>query len=272
MLAGLLARLRAQPSRTGSLIITLYGDAIAPRGGAMWLGSLLALFNAMGVRDGVVRTAMSRLAAEGWLTRLRQGRNSFYRLDGAGLAQIQAAAPSIYAPVVPEWDGHLRVVLLDGGEARAALLADGYSQAAPGVLIALHPPTILPADALLLDATADAATTQRLAERAWGLAALNARYAAFLAAFPAQPGPLSPQDALLARLLLIHEFRRLALRDPNLPTRLLPPDWHGAAARARCAAWYAALLPASEAWLDQHGRAPCGPLPPADGTAAARFA
>ena len=36
-----------RPLRTGSLIITLFGDAIVPRGGTVWLGSLIELLAPM---------------------------------------------------------------------------------------------------------------------------------------------------------------------------------------------------------------------------------
>src|SRR4051794_8855212 len=103
MLESILTRLAGQPSRTGSLIITLYGDAIAPRGGSLWLGTLLEVFRAAGVGEGVVRTACSRLAADGWLARTRRGRNSFYRLAARGLAETETAAPRIYGPLAPGW-------------------------------------------------------------------------------------------------------------------------------------------------------------------------
>lgn len=45
------------------------------------------------------------------------------------------------------------------------------------------------------------------------------------------PG-LDWQAAFLARLLLVHEFRRLVLRDPFLPAALLPAGWAGPEARA----------------------------------------
>ena len=72
-LAPILAHLNAGPSRTWSVIITLFGDAIVPRGGAIWLGTLLAIFRALDIGDGVVRTAMSRLTA-GSLAGAYQGR------------------------------------------------------------------------------------------------------------------------------------------------------------------------------------------------------
>ena len=73
---------------------------------------------------------------------------------------------------------------------------------------------------------------------------------------------LSELDSFIARILLIHGWRRIILRDPILPADLLPPDWPGAAARALCADLYHRLLPASERWLDAHGQTESGPLPP----------
>jgi phenylacetic acid degradation operon negative regulatory protein len=40
------------------------------------------------------------------------------------------------------------------------------------------------------------------------------------------------------RTLLIHEYRRVLLRDPNLPEALLPAGWPGLQARALCESLY----------------------------------
>ena len=81
---------------------------------------------------------------------------------------------------------------------------------------------------------------------------------------------LSEADAFTARILLIHHYRRVVLRDPLLPTALLPSDWPGRAARALCGEIYRGLLPASEQWLDRHATNENGPLPkPGRGTFAA---
>ena len=74
---------------------------------------------------------------------------------------------------------------------------------------------------------------------------------------------LADADAFVARVLLIHHYRRVVLRDPLLPTALLPKDWPGRAARKLCGEIYRGLLPASEQWLDRHGSNQAGPLPQA---------
>src|SRR5437764_11885759 len=95
-LARIIDQLRREPSRTGSIVVTVFGDAILPRGGSVWLGTLLEFFTGLDIDGGVVRTAMSRLAADGWLERNRVGRNSFYRLAGKGRRTFNAATQHIY--------------------------------------------------------------------------------------------------------------------------------------------------------------------------------
>ena len=268
----ILDHVRAEPSRTWSIIITIYGDALVPRGGAVWLGTLLSFFKALEISDGVVRTAMSRLASDGWLERRKVGRNSFYALAEKGRDTFRAASDHIYAPRPPAWAGHFDMLMVDGIEARAALEAAGFGSPAPGVWItpgrapdaaasgAGFTPELpdAAAAALRLTAGGDTAACKDLAARSWPLGETGAAYARFLDAF----GPLhaalmggevlSDLDALVARVLLIHDYRRIVLRDPLLPAEILPADWPGTAARRLCAEVYGALLDGSERWLDAH--------------------
>ena len=252
MLAEILAHLRTQPSRTGSMIVTLYGDAIVPRGGSLALSSLIDIFRGLGIEDGVVRTAVSRLAADGWLIRSKRGRNSFYAISPSAAAATEAATPRIYGPISDTWDGHLRLAI-DPGAERQSLLDAGWATVHPGVLIATTGPSAL-------TSTGTPEALLALAARAWPLAGLAGRYHSFLATFPADIA-VTEADAIRLRLLLIHEFRRIALRDPALPRALLPADWPGHPARARAATLYASLLPLSEHWLDTNATTETGPLP-----------
>ena len=47
--------------RAGALIISLFGDAVAPRGGRLWVGSLIRLLQPLGIDDRLVRTADAAL-------------------------------------------------------------------------------------------------------------------------------------------------------------------------------------------------------------------
>src|SRR5258706_15831517 len=75
-LARIIEQLKREPSRTGSIVITVFGDAIVPRGGSVWLGTLLEFFKALDIDSGVVRTAMSPLASHRRRPRRESGRHS----------------------------------------------------------------------------------------------------------------------------------------------------------------------------------------------------
>jgi phenylacetic acid degradation operon negative regulatory protein len=273
----------ARPVRAWSLIVTLYGDAIVPRGGSLWLGSLTEIMALFRIDAGHVRTAMSRLTADGWLTRARLGRNSYYRLSKQAEASFAAATRRIYFAHEPPFDGRLRIALLgpgvdDRSAVRPGLAAAGFAALSPTAYVGVGD---LPADlagtpgVFVLRAAAD--DSRKVAEAAWRNRALDVEYRRFLDRFDATARALATgetldgADALITRTLLIHHFRRIVLRDPGLPSVLLPVDWPGAQARALAARLYRRLVPPSEAWLDARTRAERGPLRPPDAAFAQRF-
>jgi phenylacetic acid degradation operon negative regulatory protein len=251
---------RLGPPRIASFIVTLWGDAVAPRGGSLWLGTLQAVLDRFGCTPGQVRTAMSRLTEEGWLARNRVGRLSYYRLGPRGEAVFAGAATRIYAGAPPRWDGRFVLVRPESPAALQALDAALFGHVAPELRIGLSAPPALEA-AILLEATPRSlAEARRLALQSWQLDGLAAQYQRFLEGFGDLPA-VPPAEAMPLRLLLVHEWRRVVLRDPALPAELLPEDWPGHAARALAIRLYRQLLGASEAWLDAYGRCEAGALP-----------
>src|SRR3982750_4131842 len=83
--------LRDDPPRARSLIVTVWGDALAPHGGQVWLAGLIRLLAPLGLNDRLVRTSVFRLARDGWLAGETQGRRSRYRLTDSGRARFAAA-------------------------------------------------------------------------------------------------------------------------------------------------------------------------------------
>ena len=270
----IVSQFKREPSRTGSLIITFYGDAILPRGGSVWLGTLLQFLQMLEIDGGVVRTAVSRLAADGWLGRDKAGRKSFYKLAPQGRARFEAALAHVYNPLISDWAGRFELLLIGNGldreAARAALTEAGFGNPMPGVWVAPMGVAV-PAEAqsaIRLDVAADDEMGRRLVGESWSLQRTAESYRDFLRTFASLEGwiageeQLAPADAILARILLIHHYRRVILRDPLLPPALLPADWPADDARSLCARVYQALLPASETWLDEHGESRSGKLPP----------
>src|SRR6059058_5457310 len=188
-LARIVDQLRKEPSRTGSIVITVFGDAIMPRGGAVWLGTLLEFFKALSIDSGVVRTAMSRLASDGWLERSKFGRNSFYRLNSKGRQTFDTATRHIYDPPRSDWTGRFELLLIGNGEdrdaSRDALKNAGFGSPLPGVWVA---PSGVPvpeeaAGAIRLEVSAEDDSGRRLLSESWPLDRTADAYQKFMKTF-----------------------------------------------------------------------------------------
>jgi phenylacetic acid degradation operon negative regulatory protein len=292
--AELVARFRRQrPPRAGSLIVTIFGDSLLPRGGTIALGSLIELAAPFGLNERLVRTATARLAQDGWLAARRVGKRSEYRLTENGRAQFAEATERIYGEAGTHWSGRWTLVVLPSLPAaerqrlRRELAWQGYGELSSGVFA--HPQVRSlgagtgggrraewPAGTLVFAADLAApATDAVLIEEGWDLKALAQRYRAFVSRFERVLGALSEapghETGFVLRTLLIHEYRRLHLRDPLLPERLLPPEWPGTRAALLCRAIYATVFAASETHLSSVGARLAGALPPADAVVLERF-
>jgi phenylacetic acid degradation operon negative regulatory protein len=298
--AELVARFRRQrPLRGGSLIVTMFGDSIMPRGGAVALGSLIALAAPFGLNERLVRTATARLAKEGWLEGHRAGKLSEYHLSRDGRERFAEATKRIYSEPDTEWSGRWTLVVLppmgaaERKEIKEQLTWRGFGELSSSVFA--HPELdsrsldsrslgkgLRSADTrskvIVFDANlTDDDAPQRLAGLGWDLEELGLRYQRFVKRFErvlaAVNGlrTLDHQACFIVRTLLIHEYRRLHLRDPLLPPRLLRANWPGAQAAALCRDIYACVFAASEAHLSRVAAQLDGPLPPPDASVMQRF-
>jgi phenylacetic acid degradation operon negative regulatory protein len=270
---------RNERIRVWSLVITVFGDAVNPRGGEIWLGSLQDLMQRLGVEPGALRAAMSRLTSDGWLVRIREGRNSYYRLARAGEAEFTTATRRIYTTRKQTWDGRWSVVLAGHLKTkrkdvlRRDLLSAGFGMIGRDVFLRPEPedgPEVaMPGgDAFVMSARLTEETRlQDLIRAAWngdgsrqGFETFERSFAPLLQAL--QDGSeLDPISAMAARTLLIHMFRRAVLREPGLPSELAPSDWAGDEARVLAEAVYSRLAAGSELWLDSCSRSGGDPLP-----------
>ncbi|WP_417517366.1 phenylacetic acid degradation operon negative regulatory protein PaaX [Minwuia sp.] len=239
--------------RAPSLIVTIWGDTIAPTGAAIWLGSLIRLAQHFGLNERVVRTAVFRLQKDGWLQSTQSGRRSYYELAPAGQHLTVAADARIYRSAAPDWDGTW-LTLIAGPETHAIrdrlsreLFLLGFGSPAAGVYVrpdgASDSVREILSDlgvsehvaAFRSDGALTMAPLHGLVARAWDHGAIDQAYHSFIGLFePLRDGAnqLCDGDAFIVRTLLIHEFRRITLRDPMLPQTLLPPGQSGTAARA----------------------------------------
>lgn len=252
---------RGRP-RVWSVVITVFGDAVVPRGGQVWLSTLSTLFDRLGVNPGTLGAALSRLTAENWLTRERVGRRSRYRLADAGKKAFNEASRRIYGSEENHWSGLWTSWFLEDPSPKVVteLAERGFGQLGGAVFLRpdLHRPEPVPApleSAVRLGTAKPEGDLSRLARRGWPLDRAEARYAEFVAAFTPllaalEGSPIRPLDALAARTLLVHEFRRALLREPRLPAACFTPPSPRFEARALFGDLYIRLFEASERSLE----------------------
>jgi phenylacetic acid degradation operon negative regulatory protein len=297
--AELVERFRRQrPLRAGSLIVTIFGDSIVPRGGAIALGSLIRLAAPFGLNERLVRTSTARLAHEGWVEARRVGKRSEYRLSSSGRERFAEATERIYGAPQASWSERWTLIVMlalpdaERRRLRKELAWQGFGELCGGVFA--HPEhaarvegtggrsgphvggTRLPARALVFEASlASPATPAPLVDLGWDLKDLARRYQRFANRFERASAALrtapDPETGFILRTLLIHEYRRLHLRDPLLPERLLPAGWPGIRAAQLCRAIYGRVFAASEIYLTEVAADLEGALPPAQRSTLERF-
>ncbi|MDF2367472.1 phenylacetic acid degradation operon negative regulatory protein PaaX [Sneathiella sp.] len=274
-----------------SLLVTVWGDAVAPHGGTVWLGSLINLVAPLGLNDRAVRTNVFRLQKEGLLASNQVGRRSFYRLTETGAHRFAEATTRIYAAGDIRWDGNwlfLFALRRDLAEKERRKLETelgwlGFGNLGGGIYA--HPTaSAASVDSLLTDldlagkvtilkATGSGNTPfdtpEILVAKGWTLKDLEADYARFIrhfsgfAEFTEPAASLDEKKCFIIRSLLVHDYRRVLLRDPMLPAELLPPGWNGNQARDLFRTIYNLVWEDAETYLMTILENETGRLPPA---------
>jgi phenylacetic acid degradation operon negative regulatory protein len=291
--------LETDPPRSKSLVMTIFGDAIAPHGARLWLGSLIELMAPLDVTDRLVRTSVFRLVQEGWLVAQREGRRSSYALQPDAAPRFARANRRIYAPPGVDWNGRWTLLLAPNGSIDSALRAavrkdlewEGFAMLAPGLLA--HPAADLDGVAEVLRRVeasgkvfvcaatelpdVGARPLAELVREGWDLSAVVAGYRRFIDTFAPLPdllraeGAPDPQQAFIVRTLLIHAYRRVQLHDPMLPLALLPQPGPGSEAYALAQAIYRLVWMPAERHLMDVLRREDDAVPEADATLRKRF-
>lgn len=244
--------------RVWSLVITVFGDSVQHRGGEIPTARLQKLLGRIGIEPGAIRTALSRLSADGWVEGRREGRSGIYRLTEKGRRNFGPANAAIFAPIRTE---PVKAWVFDASpEARGLQIAGGCLSPAPA--------SGGPEGFRMLGTP-----RQRGAEAIWQ--ALDAKHRMALERLALdlkvlKNGVDDPLDAIAARTLLVHNWRRIVLRWPELPAELTPETVWPGNFRAAVAKAYVNLSGPAELWLDtSFGDTPT--MPPAAAGFANRF-
>jgi len=252
------------------LLTTVFGDALLPRAQAVSVVDLAVLVAPLDVNERSVRTSLLRLSREGMVTSAREGRRSLYRVADDARQTFEAADERIYRKAHADWDGQWTIAILEPdtdaatrSRFRNELGWLGVAAIGPGSFAS---PTVSPTGvasvAERLEAPLAAVVRGRLeagalhgdpklvafADPSGELEALYKRHIARWSSV-ATAG-LDDAQAFALRMLVLDEWRRIALRAVAVPDALLPEEWPGDTARQVTIDRYDEVFERSERHLD----------------------
>ena len=273
--------------RSQDLVFTLYGDYLLGRAHPVWTGSLITLLGELGLSPMAVRTVLSRMVRKGWLTVERHGTRSYHGLTKKGHTLLQEGRERIYHPRRDEtWDSSWTLISYTIPEQRrptrdqlrVRLQWLGCGALSSGLWITPHDVRreveeiaaalrITRHVEVFRAAHVGFSSLEQLVAQCWDLAAINRRYAAFIARWhpdftrcrscgltgvqgPVHGACAAPAECFLRRFLLVHEYRVFPLGDPYLPRPLLPADWRGDEAARLFETYHAVLGDPAERYVE----------------------
>ncbi len=226
---------------------------------------------ALDIAPPAVRTAVSRMARQGWLAPVRLPEGPGYELTAKGAHRMDDAALRVYRSSDLDWNGEWHVVISGRPTTRPGrqrlsnqLAFLGYASVGECVFVAPRPhPDV---DAALASEQVDAqrfmavhsgpasgpGSIGDLVKTAWDLVGLGEDYARWLeeAELLLAKDPATDEEAFALRSRLVNEWRKFLFRDPGLPRALVPPGWPGIEAADYFAVESARLLPAAARHID----------------------
>jgi len=250
-----------------SALFDLYGDHLPSRGARAPVAALVRMLAPLGITAPAVRTAVSRMARQGWLTAVRLPGGAGYELTPRAVRRLDEAVLRVYRHGSADWDGRWHLVVVERvrdrarrDRLRAALRYLGYAPVdettwiSPRPSVELEP--LLQAERVRAERFAASydGDPGGLAARAWDLDSLARAYRRWMSAaaeLVSPVGPDTPDEAVFAaRSHLVHEWRKFLFSDPALPAELLLGQWPGTAAAALFDSEAARLLPAASRFVD----------------------
>lgn len=272
-----------------SFIVTVFGDVISQHAGWIWLGSLIESLQPLGFSERLIRTSVFRLVKDDWLQVKRIGRRSFYAFTDTANKHYTKAARRIYAGKIEHSDGRWLIVMpcfvdeVNLAFLKRQLLWMGFSALSSGAYA--HPSIdqksleetineLELSDSVIVfsSRTFDQKSNlvlKKLVHEKWNLEILHSSYQKFiddylpLLTLLENDNDFSEQQLYIFRCLMIHEYRRVLLKDHELPKDMLPENWPGFNANELVKKLYNLLSKESNRYIVNHLENAKGYLPKA---------
>ena len=231
-------------------ILGLFGQYVLPRGGMIWLGSLIQAMAVWGFSEAATRSAILRLKQRGAIEGQRVGRRTLYSLTDVGMHRLDIGGFRFSFSSTRAWDGQWTVVIYSVPEEqrgfrdalRDSLRWWGFGLLAPGTWVSARP--LLPEMEqgwrqmgvwdyvdIFRSAYVGSDDLPAMVARAFPeIPALAAGYREYIAhselvLHHLEASRLEDRACFAIRLENLWGFYAVASEDPVLPPDLLPEDW-----------------------------------------------
>jgi len=204
--------------KTWSLIVTLFGDLDEDELSGTQIRTLLGH---IGIKPEAIRVALHRLKSDGWITSTRRGREAIYRMSQMAQSETATVAPKIYHATNEAADAWCFVLCPEAQMSKDAIPLNRNLAVVPVKGWSDSDALVLTPDRPLPPWVAASLVSDGLVQLAGDLGSMIGRYADLSADL----------DRTLFRLLVLHHWRRIALRSGSWAHASFLPD--GPIARCR---------------------------------------
>ena len=238
------------PINPNTVVFALFAQYVLPRGGEVWLGSLIQAMAALGIGEAAARSAVLRLKKKGILESQRLGRRTFYWMANAGMRQLNIGGFRFSLPSEKAWDGKWTIVVYSIPEEqrdlrdalRSSLKWWGFGSLAPGTWISTR--ILLPeiesdlrelgvweyVSVFKSEYTGPQDPAAIVTKAFPELDTLETGYRDYITKTKAvlqnlDAGLLSDGECFATRMHNLWEIYAVAKDDPILPPALLPENW-----------------------------------------------
>jgi phenylacetic acid degradation operon negative regulatory protein len=238
------------PIDPNTVVFALFAQYVLPRGGEVWLGSLIKAMATLGISEAAARSAILRMKKRSILESQRLGRRTFYWMADAGMRQLNIGGFRFSLPSEKAWDGKWTIVVYSVPEEqrdlrdalRSSLKWWGFGSLAPGTWISTR--VLMPeieSDLRELGVWEYVSVFKSkylgpeepsdiVAKAFPELDTFEAGYRDYIAKAKAvlqdlEAGLLGDEACFAIRMHNLWEIYTVAKDDPILPPALLPEDW-----------------------------------------------
>jgi phenylacetic acid degradation operon negative regulatory protein len=267
-------------ARFRTVIYTLFGAYIIPRGGEVHVGNLIELVRPLGFSANAIRLGLSRMSRYGVFKIRRKGRRSYYSLSPKGMHRMEKGKVRAFDVKHKKWDGRWRLVVYKVPETlrtlrdklRTELCNMGFASLSASVWISPHNLRSQIAGIVKeIGVTKNVEmfeaeytgfrSAKEFAVHMWDIEALKNRYQVFVRKYTTlrsrfeslkkRGSLMGPGECFAERFCLTAEYVALRLDDPMLPLKLLPANWVGLRAQILHDAVWRLLKPAADDFADR---------------------